>query len=326
MRVLVGLSCGVDSLATALLLKEQSIEVVGIYFQITTQTTDLEKIISICKQEHIEFHTVNLQDEFQEKVIKHFENSYLKGETPNICTYCNSEFKIQKLVEYADKFNCQKIATGHYAKIQNHRISIAKDSWKCQSYMLYRLTLEQRKRLILPLGNKTKEEVKQYVNQKGYNSIASKRESYGICFLQGKHYSDYLLERYPQLKQLETPTHKGYPFYTIGQKLKINNQTQYIKGINPQENTLALGSKSECYQTQITLHEIVYHTLEIDTTQQYLTKIRGKDEGNYCQITKITQDSITIKFDNQGVFAPMKGQDVVLYDSTQTILLGGRVV
>lgn len=337
-RVLVGLSLGVDSLATALLLKTKSFFVVGVYFHLHQEAKDLEKVKKICEQNQIEFHYVDLREEFYKEVMIPFADYYLKGFTPNICTHCNAEFKIKNLLHYADLFSCDKIATGHYARIENSQLQIAKDNWKDQSFMLYRLTKKQKERLILPLGEMMKDEVKDFVRQRGYTEIANKRESFGLCFTNGLHYSEYLLNQYPQLKNLENGkvinennqpigTHKGFPFYTIGQYKGMNiNEKLYINKIIAEENTLVVGEKSQCYFSTLRLNSLVFsqeiENIKIETP--YLTKIRGKDEGNFASLREISPNHATIEF-NQKVFAPMQGQDVVLYDENNFILFGGRI-
>lgn len=337
-RVLVGLSLGVDSLATALKLKTESFYVVGLYFKIHEQATDLEKVRSICEERGIEFHFVDLQEEFQSKVVANFVSSYIKGLTPNICSLCNAEFKIENLLKYAEKFSCDFVATGHYAQKNGSLIGIAKDSWKDQSYMLYRLSERQREKLLLPLGEMMKDEVKEYVRLNGYEEIANKRESFGLCFTNGKHYSDYLLERHPELKELENGkvcdrnfqqigSHKGFPFYTIGQYKGLDlKERLYINRIIAEENMLIVGEKSECYFSTLRLNSLVFsqNIENVKLNTPYLTKIRGKDEGNFATLREISSNHSIIEF-SQRVFAPMQGQDVVVYDENNFILFGGRI-
>ncbi len=337
-RVLVGLSLGVDSLATALLLKTEPFSVVGVYFHLHQEAKDLEKVKKICQENKIEFHYIDLREEFHKKVILPFTDFYLKGLTPNICSHCNAEFKIEKLLQYAEEFSCNYIATGHYARKQGSLIGIAKDEWKDQSFMLYRLKENQRKKLLLPLGEKMKDEVKNFVREKGYEDIANKRESFGLCFTEGKHYSEFLLKQYPELKNLENGkvfdknnqligSHKGYPFYTIGQYKGLNCEgKQYINKIVAEENAIYVGEKNDCYFSTLRLNTLVFsqniENIKVDT--QYLTKIRGKDEGNFATLRNISINHSIIEF-NQRVFAPMQGQDVVVYDENNYILFGGRI-
>lgn len=337
-RVLVGLSLGVDSLACSLLLKTKSFSVVGVYFHLFQEAKDLDKVKEICKENDIEFHYVDLREEFYKEVIHPFTDFYLKGLTPNICSHCNAEFKIEKLLQYAEKFSCDFIATGHYARKNGSLIGIAQDSWKDQSFMLYRLKENQRKKLLLPLGEMMKDEVKEFIRQRGYEQIANKRESFGLCFTEGKHYSEFLLEKYPELKNLEggkvfdkhnqlLGTHKGYPFYTIGQYKGMQiKEKLYINKISAEENTLFVGEKSECYFSTIRLNSLVFsQNLEnIKLNTPYLTKIRGKDEGNFATLRDISPNHSIIEF-FQRVFAPMQGQDVVIYDENNFILFGGRI-
>ncbi len=345
-RILVALSGGVDSLSTALLLQE-SYDVVGLYIQMQEHTQVPKNLKQACSQLGIALHCCNVQKSFEIQVVNQFCESYLKANTPNICTHCNAVLKIPTLLSFADNLAIDKVATGHYARIvrkhNRYLLQAAIDSWKDQSYMLYKLDQKSLSRLVLPLGDISKTQVKEYAMAKGLNEIAIQRESYSLCFTQGASYGDFLLKKFPHLKKLsggkvidtfgkQIGTHKGYPFYTVGQFRGLDTPTkQYINTIDPLTNTLIVGTKTECFKQSLTMTELFIHQAEkLEQEQTFLIKIRGKDEGTQGKIrllenTNSKTKQAVINF-SKPVFAPMSGQDVVAYSEDRTIVLGGTTV
>ena len=352
-RIVVALSGGVDSLSTAVYL-QKDYQVIGLHLQMTETNEDLEEVRRICKSLDIPFFEKNIQKEFRENVIETFKNDYLNARTPNICTHCNHCVKIPALLEFADEKGINKVATGHYAQViqrnDSYLLQMAADRWKDQSYMLYRLNQQQLSRLVLPLGEINKQEVKEYAAKKGFGKTAKQRESYSLCFTQGKNYKDFLLEQCPELSSLENGTvinsngeqigtHKGYPFYTVGQYKGLETKEKlYVTAIDHRQYLITAGQKSDCYHSTVeisTLH--IHQTKRIENCEKFLIKIRGKDEGTIGSIRlskQETQDMPTsnnaptkaiITFDN-AVFAPMRGQDVVAYANDDTIVLGGVII
>ena len=207
-RVLVGMSGGIDSSATCIMLQEQGYEVVGV----TMRTWDIASQFSTPGQEEpnfvlearelaarlgIEHHVADVREEFKQVIVKYFIDEYMRGRTPNPCVMCNPLFKERILCEWADKTNCAHIATGHYCRMEdrngNRYILTGDDSTKDQSYFLWKLPQEILKRMMFPLGGMTKVEVREYLASKGFEAKAKGGESMEICFID-KDYRDFLKE------------------------------------------------------------------------------------------------------------------------------------
>jgi len=201
-RVLVGMSGGIDSSATCLMLQEQGYEIVGVTMRVWGDEPKDAKILA--DRMGIEHHVADERVEFKETIVKYFIDEYRRGRTPNPCVMCNPLFKFRMLVEWADKLNCQWIATGHYSRLEEKNgyiyIVAGDDEKKDQSYFLWRLGQDVRKRIKFPLGNSTKPEVREYLREKGYVAKASEGESMEVCFIKGD-YRDFLREHYPAIDQ-----------------------------------------------------------------------------------------------------------------------------
>lgn len=362
-KILVGLSGGVDSLSVALFLRKQGYEVVGamleMFAQIELDSNKIEsssskiesssnkfnsnyaELIEYADKIGVEVYYIDTKKKFEDKVINHFCKSYIDGITPNICVHCNQNVKIPTLIELAKELSCDYVATGHYARIrkegERYVLYQALDAWKDQSYMLHRLSQEQLSKLILPLGNYKKEDIKTYMRENGFEQVAKKRESFSICFTQNKSYKDFLIEKHPELLTLKGGEiidkenkiigyHNGYPFYTIGQNkgLETNSEERlYINKIIPQNNTLTVGDKASCYVKELTISEINYIKYEtLCGDYCFRVKIRGKDEGTIAMIT-FNNDKAKIHFTTP-VFAPTHGQSIVIYEN-EDIVCGGEI-
>ena len=225
-RVLIGMSGGIDSSAACMILQEQGYEVIGLtmrmwdlprHFPNEGQTIPQFAIEAkeLAEKIGIEHHILDVRDDFKRTVIKSFTDEYLKGNTPNPCVLCNKQFKWHYLLQEADRLNCQWVATGHYARIsrKNNRFILNRgaDPKKDQSYFLWRLGQQELARTIFPLGDITKEEIKQYVEKKGFHEKVEKKESMEVCFIPGD-YRDFLREQLPDLDREVTG---GYFIDTI---------------------------------------------------------------------------------------------------------------
>lgn len=264
-RVLVAMSGGIDSSLAAVLLHEQGYEVVGI----TMKTWDYassggsKKETGCCSLDSINDarniavdlgfpHLIlDIRNEFGDYVIDHFTNEYLDGRTPNPCVLCNTHIKWDALLRRADKLDCQYIATGHYANIreENGRYVISKgiDEGKDQSYALWGVSQQSLSRTILPLGQLYKSQIREMAIERGFVELVNKSESYEICFVPDNDYRGFLKRRVPGLEEkvdggdfvLEDGSvvgkHKGYPFYTIGQRKGLGialGYPVYVTGID----------------------------------------------------------------------------------------------
>lgn len=214
-KVLLGMSGGIDSTVSAMLLLEQGYEVVGVTFRtydsIKESCLAREKgccsIESIMEAKHnaermgFEHHIVDFRETFKDCVIRNFIDEYMAGRTPNPCVLCNSHIKWGELLRVADELGCAYVATGHYAQIRERNghlfLANAVDTKKDQTYFLWMLTEENLRRTIFPLGGRTKDEVRAIAREHGYETLAEKKESQEICFIPNDDYRSFLRENVP---------------------------------------------------------------------------------------------------------------------------------
>jgi tRNA-specific 2-thiouridylase len=218
----------------------------------------------LAKQLHIEPHVVDIQEAFANSIIQNFVDEYFAGRTPNPCVLCNPTMKFGTLFHYADILGCQQVATGHYLHVKNENgryyVSRGKDATKDQSYVLWKMSQEQLAHCLFPLGAFTKEEVKAYARSFGISSIAEQRESYDVCFIPNGDYRSFLQMQRPEAcealrggiicdkNQKWLGKHRGYPFYTIGQRKGLEvaiGHPIYVTQIDPENNRVVLGEKED---------------------------------------------------------------------------------
>lgn len=332
-RVLVGMSGGVDSSVAAYLLKQQGYEVIGATLSLIPKENDpsINDAKKVCQELNIEHYVLNYQDYFKNTIIKNFIESYQNGITPNPCVLCNKMIKFGVLWEKAQELNCDFIATGHYAKVENgkiHRI----DSPKDQSYFLYNINKEVLPHIIFPLSNYPDKEEIRAIATKNNLITAHKKDSQDICFIENGKYIDFLKQ------YLKTPMqegnfiyhnqvigrHKGLFSYTIGQRkgLAISHETPlYVITINSKNNEVILGDENELYSNTITITNTNF--LVSDLPPNCLGKIRYKSPLIPCQIEKIDDNNLKVIF-SEPVKSATPGQSLVLYEDD--ILLGGGVI
>ena len=274
--VLVGMSGGIDSTAVCHMLLSQGYRVVGLTF-ITCSSGEsaAQSAKELADRFGIEHHVVDVRDEFRKLVVEPFIESYLSGATPNPCVNCNPTVKFRLLEEWADKLGCEHIATGHYVKVVSEGVGDERrcyivtgdDDHKDQSYFLWRLTQKQLARVIFPLGGWEKSDVLDYLAANGMQSVARSGESMEVCFIPGD-YRDFLRENVPGIEGRfgggsfvdsegrVLGKHKGYPFYTIGQRKGLGialGKPAYVIKINPAKNTVMLGDETQL----ITRHMLI---------------------------------------------------------------------
>lgn len=256
MKILIGLSGGLDSTYAALLLKEAGHMVEGAVLDMHPYS-ETEEARAVAAQLGIPFHVISCREVFEDTVVKDFCTQYLQGRTPNPCILCNEAVKFRVLYETAMHKGFDRIATGHYARITQLGgktcIAMAKDQRKDQSYMLYRLPTEILSHLLLPLGELTKEEVREDARARGL-SVAERAESQDICFIRGESYTDFLERRCGKLSKghfvSETGEilgqHEGVAHYTVGQRkgLAISAPTRlFVKSIDPETGDIVLADQ-----------------------------------------------------------------------------------
>lgn len=333
-KVLIGMSGGVDSSVAAILLKNEGYEVIGatmVLFDSDNQNVSDAK--KICKILDIEHHVIDLKKEFKEKVINNFIDNYINGKTPNPCIECNRYFKFGYLFEKAKELNCDFIATGHYAKIENGKLLKSDVIEKDQTYFLYKIKKEVLDHIIFPLEKyKDKSEIREIA--KIYNlPVKDKKDSQEICFIPNNDYSLYLKQNTDSLPPkgdfiLKDGTiigkHKGIMYYTIGQRkgLEISyHKPLYVIKIDKNSNTITLGDEKDLYNKQLIADNI---NLLVDELPDNLTaKVRYRSSCSSCNIELINENEMKIIF-NEPQKSITPGQSIVLYHHDQCI--GGGII
>jgi tRNA-specific 2-thiouridylase len=356
-KVLVAMSGGVDSTVSALMLHEQGYEVVGITMKTwdyassgtSSKETGCCNLDSFNDARQAAVHhgfphfILDIREEFGSFVVENFVEEYIAGRTPNPCVMCNTHIKWRALLKRANALNCDFIATGHYASIYRHTnqryvITKGKDETKDQSYVLWGLQQDLLSRTILPLGNYHKTEIRQMAHDFGYPELAKKSESYEICFVPDNDYRGFLKNKVEGLEERvnggwfvdkhgkKLGQHKGYPFYTIGQRKGLDialGKPAYVTAIHPETNTVVLGDEKDLEQNNMLvtrLNFIKYNGIE--NGMEAVTKIRYKDKGTYSHLSNHNQGIEVQFFEHVKGIAP--GQSAVFYEGNDVI--GGGTI
>ncbi|WP_430813069.1 tRNA 2-thiouridine(34) synthase MnmA [Carboxylicivirga sp. RSCT41] len=344
-RVLLGMSGGMDSSMSAVLLQQEGYEVVGCTLQTHTDDSDASIIAAkkLAKERNIDHHVIDCRNEFRETVIRYFADEYLNGRTPNPCIKCNETIKWKYLLEKAAVLECEFIATGHYVQkaLVDGRYYIQKgaDPNKDQSYFLWNLSQKVISKAIFPLGALHKQEVRDLARQLGYGEIADKKESMGVCFLAGTDYRNYLTELlsedHPALSAGEVIDennkilghHDGFPFYTIGQRRGIEGiaKGKCVVAINPEKKQLIAGERESLNARSLTLTSFsICDDESLWKNKQLFIRIRGLDSvPGYWGKISVTDGSLHIIFDEE-VWAITPGQSIVIY--TNDMIIAGGIV
>ena len=335
-RVLIGMSGGVDSAVAAYILKEEGYEVIGVTMTLFTPkepTTQIEDAKKICQKLGIDHYVVDYQKEFKNKIIDNFIENYLNGKTPNPCVECNKHFKFGLLWKKAQELNCEYIATGHYADMQDGNI-LKVDSPKDQSYFLYQIDKKIIPHILFPLSKyMNKEEIREIAKRENLVEVSEKKDSQDICFIENGDYTKFLEENLDKLPPhgdfiLTTGEkigeHKGIIYYTIGQRKGLGisyKHPLYVIKIDKDNNQIILGTEEDLYTN------IVYITntnILVDKIPENISgKIRYKSQLVPCTIEIIDENNIKVVF-KEPVKSATKGQSLVLYN--QNILLGGGII
>jgi len=355
-KVLLAMSGGVDSSVAAFLLQQEGYEVIGITLKMwsyektykcktenNTDTHFIDAAQCLAVKLNIEHHIVDIQDIFAQTVIQNFVDEYFAGRTPNPCVLCNPTMKFGTLLHYADQLSCEKVATGHYLRLKNDNnrffVSRGKDSTKDQSYVLWKMSQEQLSRCLFPLGGFTKEEVKALAHNFGISSIAEQRESYDVCFIPHGDYRSFLQMQQPEKCEAlrggaiydKNGTwlgrHKGYPFYTIGQRkgLKVAaGHPIYVMQLDPENNKVFLGEKEDLRSQQLFVTDYnISKYAALPENFRALVRIRYKDTGTMATITHEENNRLRCDFDDP-ISAVTPGQSAVFYEENDVV--GGGVI
>lgn len=350
-KVLVGMSGGIDSTATCIMLQEQGYEVIGVTMRTwdfsndNDNHTEPEYILearSLAEKLGIEHHVADVRKEFKEIIVKYFVDEYMQGRTPNPCVMCNPLFKERILCEWADKKGCDFISTGHYCRLEERNgklyIVAGDDHKKDQSYFLWKLPQSILRRFIFPLGGLTKTQVREYLSSKGMTSKSKEGESMEICFIKGD-YRDFLREQCPDIdtrigkgmfvdnKGVKIGEHKGFAYYTVGQRKGLEialGHPAYVLKINADKNTVMLGNAEDLITEYMLVEDYnITDINEIKSIDHLSVRIRYRSKPIPCKILILNEKEILVKFlEEASAITP--GQSAVFYDGNR--VLGGAFI
>lgn len=350
------MSGGIDSTVTAILLHEQGYEVIGITMKTWDYATSggSSKETGCCSLDSINdarqvsvdlgftHIIVDIRDEFGDYVIDNFVDEYLAGRTPNPCVLCNTHIKWEAMLKRADAMDCDYIATGHYAKLreENERFVVSRgaDLKKDQSYVLWGVSQECLSRTLFPVGGYEKPAIKQMAREMGYVDLAKKSESYEICFVPDNDYRGFLKRRVEGLEEevdgglfVDSEgnilgEHKGYPFYTIGQRKGLGialGDPMYVTEIRPDTNTVVLGPVEDLDRNGMWVGKLNSQKYpQFPDGEEALTKVRYKHPGEMAVLSNY-DDRLKVEFSKK-VSAIAPGQSAVFYEGDD--VLGGGII
>ena len=328
-KVVLGFSGGVDSAVSAELLKKQGFQVYGLYMDNTDEAARLSALTA-AEQRGIDLKVLDVKEALEERVCRPFTEAYLRGETPNPCILCNPALKFKSLMEYADAVGAEFVATGHYARAAGGRIYKGRPA-NDQSYMLCRLTRQQAQRVLFPLGDYEKVQVRALAEELGLPA-AHKPDSMEICFIPDKDYIGWLSRRAAMPPEGDfvfhgqvVGRHEGIHRYTVGQRRPglIDGRKVYISRIDPVNNRIELALWEELFQTEVRARDFNWLIEPPLSPIRASVRVRHtKWENPSCSAT-VDGDRVHIHCD-EPVRAPAAGQSAVLYDGEQ--LLGGGFI
>lgn len=354
-KVMIGMSGGVDSSVAAAILLDKGYEVFGVTMQIWPDMSEdrqkneggccslsaVDDARRVADKLGIPYYVMNFKDVFQQKVIDYFTDEYIRGRTPNPCIACNRHVKFEALLQKAIAMGMDYVATGHYARIEfeqkSQRFLLKKSvtEAKDQTYALYTLTQQQLAKTLFPIGDYTKERVREMAREIGL-TVASKPDSQEICFVEDNDYGRFICENTQyKIKPgnfLDTQgrvigMHKGIIHYTVGQRKGLGStfgKPMYVVAVNTENNTVILGEENEVFTDMLIADDMNFISIPgLENEMRVAAKIRYSAKEAVAVIMPVTDDCVQVRFDNpQRAVTP--GQSVVFYDGD--IIIGGGVI
>jgi len=352
--VVVGMSGGVDSSVTALLLKQQGYEVIGLFMknweddddsEYCSSRQDLIDAVAVADTIGIPIEAVNFAKEYKDRVFSYFLREYEAGRTPNPDILCNSEIKFKAFLDHAIHLGADKIATGHYAGVRERNgqfeLLKASDASKDQSYFLHRLNQQQLSKAMFPLNDIPKTKVREIARQHGLSN-AAKKDSTGICFIGERPFREFLNRYLPtQPGDMIAPEgqvmgqHMGLSFYTYGQRQGLgigggkdgSGEPWFVAGKDMAHNRLiVVQGHDHPLLLNPELDALDMHWIggtAPDISRVYTAKTRYRQQDAACHISSVVADSAHFTFD-ESQWAATPGQSVVVYDGD--ICLGGGII
>jgi len=348
---LIAMSGGVDSSVAALLTQKKGFKCIGCTMKLYNgeitenlcktccSLSDVEDARSVAMKLSIPYYVFNFTDDFQDKIIDKFINSYLKGLTPNPCIDCNRYMKFDKLILRAKTLGYDYVVTGHYARIEfdgnKYVLKKALDETKDQSYVLYNLSQEQLKHILFPLGDLTKTQVRDIAKQNGFRN-SNKPDSQDICFVPDGNYAKFINEHSNNFSNCGNfvdkngrviGKHKGIFCYTIGQRKGLgisSKEPLYVCDINTKTNNIVLGSNKDLFSKTVFVTDFNWISGEVPKLPiRCKVKIRYRQKEQDATIVDCKNDVFQIVFD-EPQRAATPGQSAVAYDGD--IVLGGGII
>lgn len=350
-RVLVAMSGGVDSSVAAALLVEQGYEVIGVTMQVwdysqcdidegtgtCCSSEDVDDARDVADRLNIPFYVLNCEDEFKQKVIDPFVQTYMQGKTPLPCVNCNTYLKFDHLVKKMRELSCDYLATGHYATLKPNEmgqmgIVTSSDSWKDQTYFLFTIDPELIPKLMFPVGEMTKAEVRQYA-EKNNLLVARKKDSVGICFVDHKGYGEFINTHYSHMKapkglMRRYPTgevlreHEGIHHFTYGQRKGLGISAEcplYVLKVDADTHEVWVGEEEYLYSQKMVIRDCQWFE-ELSSEAQYQVKVRYSHTGAPAQVRALENGEFEVVFkEQQRAITP--GQAAVFYRDQR--LIGG---
>lgn len=354
-RVVVAMSGGVDSSVAAALLVQQGYQVIGMMMRLWSepamgsnaplnkcctpdQMTDAQRVAD---QLNIPFYVLDVKEHFRKTIVQFFIEEHIQGRTPNPCIECNRQIRFSYLLERAMALDADYLATGHYARIHHtpdtgYQLLKGLDEAKDQSYVLHILGQRELARVLFPIGEYTKPEVRQLATQLGLLPVATKDESQDLCFLGDGDYRRFLLEHAPQLGTTgpifnrqgeQLGVHHGLSRYTIGQRKGLGiayAQPLFVIGKDSQHNALIVGTQEEVGQVKMWVRQLNWVSGEMPALPHSTSvKIRYKARPISCTLTQLKDGCLEVEL-AQPVAGITPGQGAIFYD--EEICLGGGLI
>lgn len=346
-KVIIGMSGGVDSSVAAYVLKNMGYEVIGVTLSlyredaVTGQTDDERDAAEVCKALGIEHIVVNRRSVFEEKVIKSFISDYENGLTPNPCVVCNKAVKFEEMLKVADSIGADFVATGHYSKVEKAEdgrfiLKRPADKLKDQTYMLYRLTQSQLSRILMPLADFTKEQIRNIAEKIGL-SVANRPDSQDICFVPDGDYASFIKKytgksyaegNYISVQGEVLGRHKGMIHYTVGQRKGLGialGKPAYVTEKNAQNNTVTLtDDEALLFKKQVFLKDLNFIPFDkIIEPIEVTAKLRYRHKEAKAILSMTGENEAVLDF-YEPQRAAASGQAAVFYDGD--ILVGGGTI
>ena len=356
MKILIAMSGGVDSSVVAHLLQQEGHDLVGVRLRLwidpdapavaqilpskCCNPQTIHRANTVAQQLGFSLHHIDIQDEFKDKIDDQFLSEYEEGRTPNTCVLCNRIIKFAKLLELADELDCDKIATGHYARIEEHdgiySLMEGADKSKSQSYFLYSLSQETLSRTLFPLGEMSKKDVVALGRSLNIPLPSKYEESQDVCFYPEKEPEAFLKRHIKNIRtgdirdqqDKKVGTHKGLPFYTIGQRKGLNIGglaiPLHVTEKDKDTNTIFVAPSGADFESTVTASDIrlIHNTTEEVQGKKCMARVCSQGK-KHTGTLHIDAEKLTFTLD-----APIRGiapgQAIVLYDGDE--VLGGGTI